>query len=160
MKIRINLRLLARRRMTVFPRRQTLSNPPRRQAGFTLLELLVVLAILGLLAALVGPRVMGYLGSSKTQTASIQLGNIEASLDLFRIDTGKYPQKLDDLMTKPASASNWNGPYFKKPSALMDPWGEPYQYKSPGDHGEYDLYSFGADKAEGGTDEDADVRSW
>lgn len=132
----------------------------KNEAGFTLIELLIVVAILGLLAALAAPRVIGYLGSSKTQAAKIQLGNIEAGLDLYRLDSGRYPEKLDDLLVKPAGALAWNGPYFKKPNALTDPWGEPYKYKFPGDHGEFDLFSLGADKAEGGDGENADVRSW
>jgi general secretion pathway protein G len=125
-----------------------------------LLELLVVLAILALLAGLVAPRVIGYLGGAKTDTARMQLHNIEAALDLYRLDNGRYPEGLDGLMTRPAAAEKWNGPYLKKGSGLSDPWGERYQYRVPGQHGEYDLYSLGADKAEGGDGENQDVKSW
>jgi general secretion pathway protein G len=129
-------------------------------AGFTLLELLVVLAILALLAGLVAPRVIGYLGGARTDTAKMQLHNIEASLDLYRLDVGRYPESLDALVQRPSGVDKWNGPYLKKDSGLNDPWGMPYQYRIPGQHGEYDIFSLGADKAEGGEGEDQDVKSW
>lgn len=134
-----------------------------RPAGFTLLELLVVLAILGLLAAVVGPRVIGYLGSSKTKAASVQARNIAASLELFRLDAGRYPtpqEGLAALVTAPASVPVWNGPYLPQQSALIDPWGKPYQFKAPGDHNEIDVYSLGADGAVGGEGEAKDVGNW
>ncbi len=131
-----------------------------KQAGFTLVELLVVLGILGLLVGLAAPRVIGYLGSSNTKTARIQLGNIEASLDLYRLDQGRYPESLEALVSAPANADRWNGPYLKKSGGIVDPWGRQYGYKFPGDHGDYDLYSLGADGSEGGEDENQDVRSW
>lgn len=131
-----------------------------REAGFSLLELLVVLAILALLAGLVAPRVIGYLGGAKTETAKLQLRNIESALDLYRLDMGKYPAALDGLVTQPAGEERWRGPYLKKATGLTDPWGEPFKYRIPGQHGEYDLFSLGADKAEGGDGEDRDVRSW
>jgi general secretion pathway protein G len=131
-----------------------------RQAGFSLLELLVVLAILALLAGLVAPRVIGYLGGAKTDTAKLQLRNIESALDLYRLDVGKYPASLDALVTQPGGEERWKGPYLKKATGLTDPWGEPFKYRLPGEHGEYDLYSLGADKTEGGDGEDQDVRSW
>jgi len=131
-----------------------------REAGFSLLELLVVLAILALLAGLVAPRVIGYLGGAKTDTAKLQLRNIESALDLYRLDMGKYPASLEALVAQPAGEERWKGPYLKKASGLNDPWGEPFKYRFPGQHGEYDLFSLGADKAEGGDGEDQDVRSW
>lgn len=137
------------------------NNPNER--GFTLIELLVVLAVLGLLAAIVGPQVIKYLGSSRTQTAQIQTKNIAAALELFKLDAGRYPSSaegLPALVKAPTSDPNWNGPYIADPAALNDPWGKPYLYKSPGDHGEVDIYSFGSDGAAGGTGEAKDVGNW
>lgn len=133
------------------------------QTGFTLLELLVVLAILGLLAAIVGPQVIKYLGSSKTQTASVQAKNIAASLELFRLDAGRYPsatEGLAGLLKAPASVPIWNGPYLPQASAIIDPWGNPYKFKAPGDHGEMDVFTLGSDNAVGGSGEAKDVGNW
>ncbi len=135
----------------------------RSERGFTLLELLVVLAILGLLAAVVGPQVIKYLGSSKTQTAAVQTKNVAASLELFRLDAGRYPtpeEGLNALIKAPPSVPVWNGPYLPQASALIDPWGNPYAFKTPGDHGEIDVFSLGSDKAVGGTGEAKDVGNW
>jgi general secretion pathway protein G len=135
----------------------------RNDAGFTLLELLVVLAILGLLAAIIAPQVIKYLGTSRTQTAKVQIQNVVAALELYRLDVGRYPtpqESLKGLVTAPATANGWNGPYLKKDSALVDPWGDPYLYKVPGDHGEVDVFSLGSDKQPGGTGEAQDVGSW
>lgn len=134
-----------------------------RQAGYTLLELLIVIAILGVLAALVGPQLIKYLGRAKTDTARLQLEQIATSLDLYRLDIGHYPTQqegLDALFTAPSNEKTWAGPYVKKAQALADPWGNPLRYAIPGQHGEYDLYSLGADNAEGGEGENADVASW
>lgn len=137
---------------------------PRRGArGFTLLELLVVLAILGLLAAIVGPQVIRYLGSSKTQSAQVQAKNIVASLNLFRLDAGRFPTEqegLGALVKQPSSVPNWNGPYLPDESAITDPWGRAYLMRTPGEHGEVDVYSLGSDGAAGGTGEARDVGSW
>ena len=135
----------------------------RGEAGFTLLELLVVLAIMGLLAAIIAPQVLKYLGTSRTQTAKIQIQNVTAALEMYRLDVGRYPtpaEGLDALVVAPATAPGWNGPYLRKESALHDPWGQSYLYKVPGQHGEVDVYSLGSDKAEGGTGEAQDVGSW
>lgn len=133
------------------------------EAGFTLLELLVVLAILGLLAAIVAPQVLHYLGASRSQTAKVQVENIGAALEEFQLDIGRYPSQeegLTALVQAPPGVNNWNGPYLKKPSALTDPWGQRYLYKIPGQHSEADVYTLGSDHAEGGTGEAKDVGNW
>ena len=135
----------------------------RREAGFTLIELLVVLVILGMLAAFAAPQVLNYLGRAKTDAARAQVQNIASILDLYRLENGRYPDErdgLDALLEQPADAPRWNGPYVKRRDALIDPWGEVYVYRFPGEHGAYDLYSLGADLAEGGEGEDQDVTSW
>ena len=135
----------------------------RRQAGFTLVELLVVLVILGLLAAFVAPRVISYHGGARSDTARLQIKNFEQILDLYAIDVGGYPttaQGLKALLADPGGVRGWKGPYIKGSSLPADPWGNPYQYRAPGQHGAYDLYSFGSDGREGGTGDAADVTSW
>jgi len=135
----------------------------RDDGGFTLLEMLVVLAIMGLLAAIIAPQVLKYLGSSRTQTAKVQVQNIDAALQLYRLDVGRFPTQdegLVALVAAPASAPGWNGPYLQKSAALTDPWGSPYLFRNPGKHSEVDVYSLGSDKAEGGTGEAADVGNW
>ncbi|MDG2527275.1 type II secretion system major pseudopilin GspG [Caulobacter endophyticus] len=134
-----------------------------RRAGFSLLELLVVLAIMALLAAIVAPQVLKYLGSSRSQTAKVQIQNIEAALDLFQIGVGRYPTQeegLAALVTAPSSAVGWDGPYLKKADALQDPWSRPYLYRSPGQKGAVDVYTLGSDNAEGGSKEAKDVGNW
>ncbi len=131
--------------------------------GFTLVELLVVLAILALLAGLVGPQVMKFLGSSKTKTAKLQIEEFSGALDLYRLEVGRYPstnEGLDALVQKPSDAPNWNGPYLKKTQVPKDPWGFEYRYRSPGEHGAFDISSLGSDNAEGGDGENQDVGSW
>lgn len=122
-------------------------NRNRREDGYTLMELLVVLAILGLLASIATTMVLRYLDSAKVSTAKTELSNLEGALDLFKYDVGRYPtteEGLQALTVAPPSAENWNGPYIKKTNAAgQDPWGHPYKYRSPGQHGEYDLYSSG-----------------
>ena len=131
--------------------------------GFTLIELLVVLVILGLLAGLVGPRVLGYLGGAKSDTAALQIEEFGAGLDLFHLEVGRYPtseEGLQALVEKPAGVVVWNGPYLKKKRIPNDPWNNEYHYQSPGENGPYDLYSLGADNTEGGEDDNQDVVSW
>ncbi len=133
------------------------------EEGYTLTELLVVMFILVLLVGLVAPKVIGYLGGAKSDAARIQLSNIESALDLYLIDVWHYPSEAEGrkaLIMKPDAVSNWKGPYLQKESGLKDPWGQIYQYRHPGQHGEYDLFSLGEDKTEGGTGENADVTSW
>ena len=135
----------------------------RRAAGFTLIELLVVLVILGLLAAFAAPQVLKYLGRAKTDAAKAQVQNIASILDLYRLEIGSYPDEkdgLEALIDNPGDVARWNGPYVKRRDALIDPWGQMYVYKYPGEHGDYDLYSLGADQAEGGEGEDEDITSW
>ncbi|MGI9510542.1 MAG: type II secretion system major pseudopilin GspG [Geminicoccaceae bacterium] len=139
---------------------------PRRHRfdkGFTLIELLVVLVILGLLSAFAAPQVLKYLGSAKTDAAKAQILNIASILDLYRLEVGSYPSEtdgLDALIEAPADAARWNGPYVKKRESLIDPWGQLYGYRLPGEHGDYDLYTLGADQTEGGDGEDQDITSW
>lgn len=135
----------------------------RKTGGFTLIELLVVLAILALLAGIVGPQVMKSLGDSKTKTAKLQIEDFGAALDMYRLDVGRYPNSgegLEALVKKSDNSSKWNGPYLKKIQIAQDPWGYDYVYRSPGEHGGYDLYSLGADNAEGGEGENQDINSW
>ena len=135
----------------------------RRQAGFTLVELLVVLIILGLIAAFAAPRVIKFVGGAKTDSAKIQIDRLSGVLDLYRLQVGRYPSEdegLNALMEQPADAPDWEGPYLKKADALMDPWRRPYIYRFPGEHGDYDLYSLGADGEDGGEGEDRDLKSW
>jgi general secretion pathway protein G len=136
------------------------SRPARaRRGGFTLLELLVVLVVLGLLISIVGPRYFNQLGKSESKAAQTQIASIAKALDLYRIDVGRYPtteQGLVALSTAPSSEAKWRGPYLQK-AVPPDPWGRPYIYKSPGDTGEFDLLSYGKDGSPGGTDDSADV---
>lgn len=135
----------------------------RAQRGFTLLELLVVLVILGMLAALAGPRVMKYVSSAKSDTAQLQVEEFGAALDMYKLEVGRHPntqEGLQALVEAPGGATNWNGPYLKKKTVPKDPWGADYIYASPGQHGAFDLSSLGADGREGGEGEDRDIVSW
>ncbi len=135
----------------------------QRKNGFTLVELLVVLVILGMLAVFAAPRVLKYLGGAKTDAASIQIENLAATLDLYRLEVGRYPSQdegLEALVRQPPGSETWNGPYLRKDAMLIDPWGSPYIFRIPGEHWEYDLYSLGSDGAEGGDGERRDVTSW
>ncbi len=139
---------------------------PNRTAlsrGFTLIELLVVLVILGLLAALAGPKIIGYLGGAKSDSAKLQISEFEQALDLYKLEVGNYPSTQDGLLAlvqAPAGADKWHGPYLKKKELPKDPWGNDYHYDSPGQHGAFDLYSFGADNREGGDGENKDLVNW
>lgn len=135
----------------------------RSQDGFTLIELLVVLVILGLIVAFAAPQVIKYVGGAKSDAAKIQIERLSSVLDLYRLEVGRYPTQeegLEALVERPSDADAWNGPYVKKADALTDPWRRPYIYQMPGEHGDYDMSSLGADGQEGGEGEDKDVTSW
>ena len=137
--------------------------PKRYSQGFTLIELLVVLAILGLLAGLEGPQLIKHLGESKSKAARLQIEELASSLDMYRLDVGRYPstdEGLNSLIEAPGTAKVWNGPYLRKKKTPLDPWNNPYHYTAPGQHGKFDLWSLGADNGEGGDGEDADITSW
>ncbi len=133
------------------------------QAGFTLVELLVVLGIIALLAAVVAPQVIRYVGDARVETARVQLKNIESALELFYLDVGQYPtteQGLDALVLAPAGVEAWHGPYIKLKKGIVDPWGQTFGYKQPGEHGALDVFTLGRDKAAGGEGEDRDIVNW
>src|SRR5215470_15704743 len=133
------------------------------ERGFTLVEMLVVISIIALIMALVGPRVLNFLTESKVKAAKIQIESLTSALDLYALDTGRYPSSsegLEILMQSPGGVASWNGPYLKGTVVPKDPWGRPYIYRSPGQHGAYDILSYGADGQEGGTGAAADITNW
>ena len=135
----------------------------RRGRGYTLIELLVVLAILAAISVIAVPALMNQLSKSKVRTAEIQIDRLGAILDSYLLDVGRYPTQeegLESLVSAPPGVDRWAGPYLQNSGALTDPWGAAYIYRSPGQHGKYDLYSLGADGAEGGEGADADIKSW
>ncbi len=132
------------------------------EAGFTLVEILVVITIIGLIMAIVGPRVLNYLGESKVKAAKIQIESFSSALDLYYLDMGRYPGSSDGLVAlvaRPGNAQEWNGPYLKGGVVPNDPWGHPYVYRSPVERAPYEIVSFGADGQEGGTGTAADISS-
>ena len=135
----------------------------RGESGYTLTEMLVVLTILSLLIAIVTPQVIGYLNRAKVRAAQIQIQSVATTLDLYYFDAGRYPttqEGLAALVEEPPTAENWNGPYVRGEEQITDPWGRLYRYANPGNHGEYDLYSLGADDQEGGNGANQDVTNW
>ena len=133
------------------------------EEGFTLVELLVVLGIIALLAAVVAPQVIRYVSDARVETARVQLKNIESALELYYLDAGQYPtteQSLEALVTAPAGVETWRGPYIKLAKGIVDPWGQKFGYKQPGEHGAMDVFSLGRDKAAGGEGEDRDILNW
>ena len=135
---------------------------PRKHRGFTLLELLVVMVIIGLLAAYVGPKYFAQIGKSEVKTAKAQIVGFEKALQQYRLDVGRFPsteQGLQALLAKPANVTKWDGPYLEK-ALPMDPWGRSYVFVSPGEHGDFDISSMGRDGRPGGEGLDADVTSW
>ncbi|NWG13156.1 MAG: type II secretion system major pseudopilin GspG [Acidobacteria bacterium] len=138
-------------------------NHKRSERGFSLIELIVVLVILGLLAAVVGPRIFDKLAQSKQQIAKIQIKELEGALSLFSFDVGRFPttsEGLEALIRNPGNLEAWKGPYLNKNELPLDPWRKPYVYRCPGQHGDFDLFSLGPDGVEGGEDENADVVNW
>ncbi|NUO08259.1 MAG: type II secretion system major pseudopilin GspG [Candidatus Brocadia sp.] len=134
-----------------------------KKGGFTLLELLIVMIIIGLLAALIGPKMIGRVGESRQTVAKQQIEGFSSALEMYKLDTTKYPtqeQGLEALVAEPQGTVNWKGPYLKKKFVPKDPWGNNYVYVYPGEHGDYDILSYGADGNTGGDDEDKDVASW
>ncbi|HEX8168211.1 MAG TPA: type II secretion system major pseudopilin GspG [Beijerinckiaceae bacterium] len=143
-----------------FGSRAPRSVPRAGEAGFTLVELLVVLTIISLILGLVGPRVLNYLGESRVKTAKLQIESLGSALDLFYLDAGRYPttsEGLNALAQKPTGIPVWNGPYLKGGKVPVDPWGNAYQYRSPAERAPYEIVSFGADGREGGTGTAADI---
>lgn len=136
--------------------------PDNSEAGFTLLELLVVMVIIGLLAGFVGPKYFSQIGKSEVKVARAQIGALGKALDQYRLDTGHYPtteQGLDSLVIRPPNEARWDGPYLQK-NVPVDPWGKPYVFLMPGEHGEYDLLSYGRDGAPGGEGDADDITAW
>ena len=133
-----------------------------RERGFSLIELIVVLVILGLLATVVGPQVMKRLAQGKAEIAKLQVDQFEGALGLFRFDVGRYPSSTEGLgaLIREAGIENWTGPYLEKRAVPKDPWGREYEYRSPGENGDYDLWSYGADGTSGGEEDSADITSW
>lgn len=130
--------------------------------GFSLIELIVVLVILGLLATVVGPKVMDKLSKGKAEIAKLQIDQLEGALGLFRFDVGRYPSTAEGLaaLAQDPGMQNWSGPYLDKLTLPKDPWGRDYEYRAPGQYGDFDLFSLGADGVEGGEEENADITSW
>ncbi len=131
-----------------------------RNIGFTLVEMLVVIAILAMIAAFAAPRALKWLSGAKADSARIQIEAIGTGIDLYRLEVGKIPPDLEALVKKPVGEDRWNGPYLKKASVPKDPWGNDFVYRVPGEHGEYDLLSRGADNADGGEGDARDITSW
>lgn len=147
----------------VAPSVQTLAERHRYDAGFSLIELLVVMVIIVLITSLATPQVMRYLDRAKQDTARAAIRNIGTTLDMYRLDVGSYPARevgLEALVENRSGIANWNGPYLQRKEMLLDPWGRPYHYAIPGKHGEYDLFSYGADDAEGGEGNSRDATNW
>lgn len=131
------------------------------QRGFTLLELMIVIVILGLLAGLVAPRFMSKIGGAKQSTAQTQIEMLATACDTFRLDMNRFPTSLEELIVDPGEGKKWDGPYLRKSEIPIDPWDNEYEYRSPGEEGrDYDIISYGADKTEGGDGENQDIVSW
>lgn len=144
--------------------KQSLADPSKQngERGFTLVEMLVVITIIGLIMALVGPRVLNYLSESKVKAARIQIESLSSALDLFYLDNGRYPSSaegLSALVQRPANSASWNGPYLKTGSVPADPWGRPYLYRAPAEHAPYEIASYGPSGEQGGSGAAAEIKS-
>jgi general secretion pathway protein G len=137
----------------------TRENDRAGEQGFTLVEMLVVITIIGLIMGLIGPRVLNYLSESKVKAAKIQMQSFASALDLYNLDTGRYPSSAEGLaaLVHPTAGGAWNGPYLKGAALPNDPWNHPYIYRVPGEHGPYDIMSLGSDGQEGGSGTAADI---
>jgi general secretion pathway protein G len=140
-------------------KRMTRLRNQKKQRGFTLVELLLVLVILALIAGLVLPGIIGKAEGAKVRAASSQISRISMAVESFYLDTGSTPDALEELVNEPGDVVGWNGPYIKS-SILKDPWGREYQFRSPGQHGDFDVFSYGADGQQGGEGKNADINSW
>ncbi len=143
-------------------KKNSLRRRRRTQAGFTLVEMLVVITIIGMIMALVGPRVLNYLGQSKIKAAKIQIDSFSSALDLYYLDLGRYPTTNEGLaaLAQANAKPGWNGPYLRGGVVPKDPWGNNYVYRSPGERNPYDIISFGSDGQEGGSGTATDIASW
>ena len=131
-----------------------------RSSGFTLIELIVVIALVAVLAAVVAPNLLGKATEANRKSAGIQLQKIANAVELYRLETGRYPEELTDLVKKPQGVERWNGPYIRKMSQLKDPWGHELLMRRPGENGPFDIVSYGSDGQPGGEGDDADINSW
>jgi general secretion pathway protein G len=144
-------------------KRTAIRPPAALSRGMTLIEILVVLVLIGVVLGIVGGNFIGRGEKAKGDAAKIEIGQIGQALDLFKLEVGRYPttqEGLQALITAPTGVSNWNGPYWKKSTVPRDPWNNEYKYIAPGQHGAYDIISYGADGKEGGEGPDKDIASW
>ena len=151
------------KKMNKFIMNKILKQRAKKVSGFTLIELLIVMVIIGLLAAFIVPKLIGKVDDAKQTAAKAQIELLGTAIDVYKLDTGKYPTQdsgLSALTTKSDAVKNWKGPYLKKEKPPKDPWGVDYIYKYPGEHGDYDIISYGADENEGGAGENKDIVSW
>jgi len=140
-----------------------MNNQPQRAHlahGFSLIELLVVIGILAVIAAIVAPNLLGKADDANVNAAKVQIEQITAAIDLYRLETGRYPNDLNDLIYNPGNMSRWKGPYLRKKSLLQDPWHNDLVFTRPGEHGPYDIYSYGSDGEPGGEGNDAEIGNW
>ena len=134
--------------------------PTRPKSGFTLIELIVVIALVAVLAAVVAPNLLGKAGEANRKSALVQLEKISSAVELYRLETGRYPDELIDLVEQPQGLDRWQGPYVRKRSQLVDPWGNELMIKVPGDKGAFDIVSYGGDGQPGGEGDGADISNW
>jgi general secretion pathway protein G len=134
--------------------------PTSRRSGFTLIELIVVIALVAVLAAVVAPNLLGKATEANRKSTGIQIEKVANAVELYRLETGRYPEELIDLVKKPQGVERWNGPYIRKQSQLKDPWGNDLVLRRPGENGPFDIVSYGADGQAGGEGDDADINSW